>query len=88
MIDTPANYVAVPRADLDQLIKAATAPWLSITRACEYADLSDDTIRKFIAGGQLTAHRPAKGKILISRAELDNLIRSSTARPRVGRGLS
>ena len=62
--------------------------WLSIKSASTYTDLSVDSIRKLINRGDLTAHRPVSGRVLIKRSQLDALIDGSTlpARPN-GRGV-
>ena len=61
--------------------------YLSVKRAALYCDLSQKTLRRFIAGGRLTAYRPAKGKILIKRSELDAFIDQCTRKVRSGRGI-
>ncbi|MCH8923072.1 MAG: helix-turn-helix domain-containing protein [Planctomycetes bacterium] len=77
---------------LDELAVAIAAPplptqrWLSVASAAEYADLSQESVRRLLAAGKLVARRPLKGKILIDRIEFDALIAGSTATPRTGRG--
>lgn len=74
---------------LDLLAEAIAAPpkrWLGVAGSAEYSDLSVESIRRLVASGRLTAHRPLKGKILIDRLELDALILGSTSTPRTGRG--
>jgi len=76
---------------LDDLAKATAVPpqrFLSVRSAASYADLSDDSIRRLIERGDLVAYRPVRGKLLIDRQQLDNLILGS-ARPRLtaGRGI-
>src|SRR5262245_29210652 len=75
---------------LDELAERLAAPpqrWLTVARAALYADLSEESIRRLIASGKLTAHRPVKGRVLIDRNELDDLIRATAnQRPRHGRG--
>jgi excisionase family DNA binding protein len=61
--------------------------WLSVHDAAIYSGLSMKTIRRLLASGKLTAHRPVRGRILICRNELDSLIRSSTQQLRRGRGI-
>lgn len=82
-----AELVAVPVADLQELMLRAERRWFSIERAADYADLSPKSIRRMLASGKLTPHRPCKGKLLIDRLELDNLIQTATADPRKGRGI-
>lgn len=77
--------IAHGQTDAEQLPLQAKK-FLSIKSAAEYADLSQETIRKLLAMGKLTALRPVRGKILINRTELENLISSSTSTPRNSRG--
>lgn len=76
---------------LDLLVErshaAPQARYLSIKSAAGYTELSEDSIRRMLERGDLTALRPVKGKILIDRQELDAVILGSTTRPRVGRGV-
>ena len=51
--------------------------WLTITLAAVHSSLSEGTIRRLLERGRLTPHRPTPGRILISREELDNVVRSS-----------
>jgi len=75
-------------AKLDELLQRPVHQprFLSIKQAGEYSSLSDDSLRRLIERGDLTACRPVKGKILLDRQELDRLILGSTAIPRRGRG--
>ena len=52
-----------------------------------YSDLSEKTLRRFISSGRLKAYRPARGKILVKKKELDALIEQSTKPLRKGRGI-
>lgn len=61
--------------------------FMSLKTAAFYSDLSQKTLRRFIADGSLTAYRPAKGKVLLKRKELDALINKSTKQVRSGRGI-
>jgi len=67
----------------------ATPParFLSVKAAAMYTELSEDSIRRMLERGALTAFRPVKGKILIDRQQLDSTILGSSSRPRSGRGL-
>ena len=67
-------------------VSAGGARWLTVEGAAAHSGLSDAVVRRFLAGGKLTAHRPVPGRILIDRRQLDALILSSTGRPSVGRG--
>jgi hypothetical protein len=78
--------VAVPLIDLQRLIGQANARWLPLDRARDYGGLSVPSLRRLIASGKLTAHRPVKGRVLIDRFELDTLIGGATSTPRKGRG--
>ena len=59
----------------------------TVTGGSVYSGLSTKSIRRFISAGKLQAYRPARGRVLISIAELDALIRNSTQRLRRGRGI-
>ena len=61
--------------------------FLSLKNASSYADLSEKTLRRFISAGRLQSYRPARGKILVKRKELDALIETSTKQIRKGRGI-
>jgi hypothetical protein len=63
-----------------------TPRWLSIERAADYCSLSPCSIRRLLAAGKLTPHRPVRGRIVIDRLQLDALVAGSTASIRVGRG--
>lgn len=73
-------------ADLQRILAARDRQWFTVSGAADYSSLSAESIRRLLSSGKLTAHRPCKGRILISRDELDGLIRTSTVQPRVGRG--
>lgn len=74
----------------DQTAAVATIQprWFGIAEATAYTRLSDSSIRRLLATGKLTAHRPVRGKILLDRFELDSYIAGSTLQPRKGRGLN
>ncbi len=89
MTGLSAQFDAI-HAKLDALARQSSAlaqRFLSVKSAATYADLSEDSIRRLIERGDLTAHRPVKGRILIDREELDRLITGSTRRPVNGRGI-
>ncbi len=73
---------------LDALLERSGPPrrFLSVAEAAAYSSLSDDSIRRLIERGDLTALRPMAGKILIDRDELDRLILGSTRQPTHSRG--
>ena len=74
---------------IDVLLRQQAEPWprwMSIRKAAEYTSLSDVSVRRLLSAGKLTAHRPCKGKVLVDRHQLDALVVSATATPRMGRG--
>jgi len=76
-------------ARLDALVEGgALGPprFLTIGSAARHVDLSADSIRRLIEGGRLRAYRPVRGRVVVDRQELQDLILSSTTRPRNGRG--
>ncbi|MGI6417254.1 MAG: helix-turn-helix domain-containing protein [Thermoguttaceae bacterium] len=84
-----AATLATIRESLDALL-ARTGPkprFMTISSAAVYSDLSQDSLRRLLERGDLVAHRPVKGRILIDREQLDAVILGSTTRPRVGRGI-
>lgn len=83
----PAQIEAL-HAKLDRLLERTAQPqrFLSIRSAAAYSDLSTDSIRRLLERGDLTAHRPVKGRVLLDRLELDRVILGSTTRPVNGRG--
>jgi excisionase family DNA binding protein len=88
--DGPVNLLAINQEDLQavvaELIAKSMSPWLTIDGAARHASLSPKSIRRLISSGKLKAHRLTRGKILVSRIELDSLIRNSTMLPRKSRG--
>ena len=67
--------------------QAEPSPWLTVREAAEHSRLSQESIRRLLSGGQLTGYRPIRGRVLIARDELDNLIATATKSPRKGRGM-
>ena len=65
----------------------STPRWLTIKGAAAHSSLSEESIRRMLSSGKLAAHRPVKGRILIDKNELDNVISTATKQPRKGRGL-
>jgi hypothetical protein len=53
-----------------------SAPWLSIEDAAMYSSTSPKSIRRLLSAGRLTPHRFTNGRILVSRAQIDSLIKS------------
>lgn len=72
-IDTPSADQRWPR-------------WQTLGVASEYASLSQASLRRLVAAGRLTAHRPVRGRVLLDQVEIDALIGGATAEPRTGRG--
>jgi len=76
-------------AKLDTLLARLGPPqrFMGVQSAAAYSDLSTDSIRRLIERGDLTAHRPVRGRVLVDRLELDDVILAATDRPRSGRGI-
>lgn len=75
--------------ELTSLLKQgrlADKGFLTIKNAAKYSDLSEETVRRLLSSGKLTALRPVKGRILVDRLELEAYIRTCTSTPRTGRG--
>ena len=73
-----------------KVLEDCTPSWprfLSVRRAAAYASLSEVSIRRLLDSGKLTSLRPGRGKILIDRIQLDAVVVSATAVPRMGRGI-
>lgn len=71
---------------LAELVAQSEARWLTVKGSADHASLSPESIRRLLASGKLTGHRPVRGRVLIDREQLDHLIATSTAEPRRGRG--
>lgn len=84
MSHTEALQAIVER--LDSLLDRTPQRFLSIASAAAYCDLSEDSLRRLIERGDLTPHRPVRGKILIDRQQLDALILGSAGEIRGSRG--
>ena len=85
--DSASTLTAIA-AKLDALL-AQSAPlprFLTIKGAASYSSLSADSIRRKIERRALKAYRPVKGRILIDRQQLDQVILGSTSTPTRGRG--
>ncbi|HUT91325.1 MAG TPA: hypothetical protein VMY37_17630 [Thermoguttaceae bacterium] len=76
---------------LDAILERLASPpqrWLTVRSAAVYSDLSEDSIRRLIESDKLSVYRPVRGRMLIDRLELDQVILGSTTRPRKGRGMT
>lgn len=86
--DLAAELEAI-HAKVDALLAAGSAPaprFLSIEKAASYCNLSPNSIRRMIGRGDLTPLRPVKGKIVVDRVQLEQLVLGATDRPVNGRG--
>ncbi|NLS97425.1 MAG: helix-turn-helix domain-containing protein [Planctomycetaceae bacterium] len=84
MTDVEALQAITER--LDALLAQPHQRFYSIASAALYCDLSEDSLRRLIERGDLTPHRPVRGKILIDRHQLDALILGSAGETRGSRG--
>jgi excisionase family DNA binding protein len=74
---------------LDTLLQRITPTdrrFLSVSDAAAYSGLSEDSVRRLLDVGRLTALRPVRGRIVVDRRQLDAFLLSSTSRPIGGRG--
>lgn len=74
-------------SSLQTEFQAGNQRWIRVPAAAAYASVSERSIRGLIAAGKLKPHRPVRGVVLVDKRELDNLIESSTAGIRKGRGI-
>lgn len=62
--------------------------YLSVKHAAVLCDTSDDSIRRAIAGGHITAYRPARGSVTVRVDELRAWLQSTgEIKLRRGRGI-
>ena len=61
--------------------------FFSIAAAGHYTSLSPNSIRSLLSSGKLTALRPVRGRVLIDKAQLDDVVSSSTQKLKSGRGI-
>jgi hypothetical protein len=52
--------------------------WASVREAATYSGLSEKTIRRFIASGNLSPYWPLPGRVVVDLRDLDALITGST----------
>ena len=65
------------RNRLEQIEAALTginSPWLNISNAAKYAQVSGTTLRRWIDSGKLPARRVENGRLLIHRRDIDSLL--------------
>lgn len=72
---------------LSKILYKPERGFLSLKNGALYSDLSEKTLRRFISAGRLKAYRPARGKVLVKKKELEALIEQSTKPLRKGRGI-
>lgn len=58
------------RDDLDPIV------WLTVAQAAEHLQVNERTIRRLLASGELTGHRPTPRMTRFSRDDLDAWLRS------------
>ena len=85
--DRPNGFERTLEKLLLKMLASLGRGFLSLKNASYYCDLSEKTLRRFISEGRLQDYRPARGKVLIKRKELDTLIEQSTTKIRRGRGI-
>jgi len=49
-----------------------SSPWLSVERAAEYLDTTEDAIRGMVKRRQVPVHRSDTGRLLFRREDLDS----------------
>ena len=72
----PAAHVAMMQVEV-----VTRRRWLSVEAGANYSTLSEETLRRLLAEGKLTAHRPVPGRVLIDREELDDFLAASANAP-------
>lgn len=84
------DFLELVHAKLDRLLEQATPGdrrFLTIADAARYAGLSEESIRRMLSAGKLTALRPVSGRVVIDRRQLDAVVLGSDRQPRKGRGI-
>src|SRR5260370_30367197 len=66
--------------------EAGDPRFLSVAAAAAFSGHSETTVRGWLVTGKLTGYRPATGRVVIDKRELEALVLSSTKRPANGRG--
>jgi len=86
----PALTIEDLAGKLDAVLAQAAAPaprFLTVDGAADHCSLSPESIRRLLSSGKLQPHRPVKGRILIDRIELEELVLSANRQLRRGRGM-
>jgi hypothetical protein len=65
---------SIVRKELDAHTKGVS-PWLNVTRAAEYAVMSEDAIRSATKRGQLKSYRSETGRVRYRREDVDAFLR-------------
>ena len=73
---------------LSSIVARPIQRFVTIADAAIRVGVSEDSIRRLISTGKLTALRPIKGRIVLDVNQLDAHVLSSDSRPRKGRGYS
>lgn len=78
-MDTTIMTAEMGRQILDSIqeLKAANKPFLTVTEAAKYLDVSPDSIRNYINAGELAFSRPGGRRILISRDDINAFVNRS-----------
>jgi excisionase family DNA binding protein len=61
--------------------------FMNLPEAAAHVGLSARSLRRMLAAGRLTAHRPVRGRVLVAIDELHAEIAASVAVPRKRRGI-
>ena len=72
---------------LSRILSKPERGYLSLKNGALFCDLSEKTLRRFISAGRLKSYRPARGKVLVKKKELEALIEQSDKPIRTGRGI-
>lgn len=79
-------------AKLDRLIEtlgnhaAGERRWFGVEQAAEHMAISEESVRRLVSSGRLTAYRPVAGRLVLDRRQCDAVIMAATRRPATGRG--
>lgn len=74
--------VVVSAGELRDLVSRLQSPWLTVSAAAAHTGLSRSAIRALVDTGKLTGYPLLRGKLLVSREELDSVIRASARKKR------